>query len=493
MLIFVDIAQKQLDIYTNSAAFQDAINTNVQTLVNAKDDWGSTAIGQAMAKEFTTGMSHWEEQDWASGVQSNINSIQAWQAGEGEGTFDGAITTISNSISAVDTKIDTLGTMITGQSVNDFTASARQSLKAAGFEESFVDSLSTDRLSQYSGFIGEEGDAATLDSLESQARQKASSAGIGPIQSRKEYYQGLQAEGTNIDQAKTYEGYLRDKISEAENSPVGIENRARELVLSLQNNPDFEGMKTVLQNSEFQSLLGQYQSIGKNPQDLKEMASSTISTGVLKGIPGVSFKGYRHFSAEVGDEKNLGAQMLGLANGEEIRALNALVGGSPSPGWMGMVNGKLFVYSWDQMYQPDLGTMLSSRWYPVATGSNDTGGGGDRLVNKYLSELRKYETGGLADFTGPAWLDGTKSHPELVLNARDTQNFLALKDILSDVMKNNVGSGKSGSSGDNYFDIEINVESLENDYDVEQIADKIRDMIYSDATRRNVNAVNQKK
>ena len=42
----------------------------------------------------------------------------------------------------------------------------------------------------------------------------------------------------------------------------------------------------------------------------------------------------------------------------------------------------------------------------------------------------KFKTGGLADFTGPAWLDGTKSKPELVLNQKDTQNFIALKNIL---------------------------------------------------------------
>jgi hypothetical protein len=35
-------------------------------------------------------------------------------------------------------------------------------------------------------------------------------------------------------------------------------------------------------------------------------------------------------------------------------------------------------------------------------------------------KLRGYKTGGLADFTGPAWLDGTKARPELVLNQRDT-------------------------------------------------------------------------
>ena len=46
------------------------------------------------------------------------------------------------------------------------------------------------------------------------------------------------------------------------------------------------------------------------------------------------------------------------------------------------------------------------------------------------------------------------------------------------------------NSGDNYFDINISVDKLENDYDVEKIADKIRQMIYEDATYRNVNSIN---
>jgi hypothetical protein len=43
--------------------------------------------------------------------------------------------------------------------------------------------------------------------------------------------------------------------------------------------------------------------------------------------------------------------------------------------------------------------------------------------------------------------------------------------------------------GDNYYDIDINVESLNGDYQVEEMADKIRSMIYQDATRRNVNTL----
>jgi hypothetical protein len=65
-------------------------------------------------------------------------------------------------------------------------------------------------------------------------------------------------------------------------------------------------------------------------------------------------------------------------------------------------------------------------------------------------------------------LDGTKAHPELVLNAKDTQNFIQLKDILSEVMDRSSGVSKTISgNGDNYFEIEISVDKLENDYDVE--------------------------
>ena len=100
--------------------------------------------------------------------------------------------------------------------------------------------------------------------------------------------------------------------------------------------------------------------------------------------------------------------------------------------------------------------------------------------------LKGYKTGGLADKTGLAWLDGTKAHPELVLNAKDTQNFIALKDVLSNLKM----SDRSNSSfGDNYFDIRIAVDELANDYDVDQLAARIKGQILEDSQYRNVNAV----
>lgn len=102
-----------------------------------------------------------------------------------------------------------------------------------------------------------------------------------------------------------------------------------------------------------------------------------------------------------------------------------------------------------------------------------------------LSTYKKYKTGGLADYTGPAWLDGTKSRPELVLNQKDTQNFLQLKDVLGAFMKQNKVTNNSTSVGDTVYDISISVEKMTSDYDVEQVATKIKQMISSDAAYRN--------
>lgn len=101
------------------------------------------------------------------------------------------------------------------------------------------------------------------------------------------------------------------------------------------------------------------------------------------------------------------------------------------------------------------------------------------------SEVKAYKTGGLADFTGPAWLDGTKSKPELVLNAKDTQNFIQLKNILGSLMSST--SKTTENSGDSTYDIDINVERISSDYDVEQMAEKIKDLINQDARYRNNN------
>lgn len=115
----------------------------------------------------------------------------------------------------------------------------------------------------------------------------------------------------------------------------------------------------------------------------------------------------------------------------------------------------------------------------------------DGIVGKNTREkfkAKKYFTGGLADYTGLAWLDGSKSKPELVLNAKDTENFIVLKDVLSDILKGS--STQQKNSGDNYYDFHITVEEIANDYDVEKMIQKVKEEINNDARYRNVNAIN---
>lgn len=111
---------------------------------------------------------------------------------------------------------------------------------------------------------------------------------------------------------------------------------------------------------------------------------------------------------------------------------------------------------------------------------------GNQTRNKF--RLNHYKTGGLADFTGPAWLDGTKTHPEMVLNAQDTQNLIALKDTLAKLLNSNLGTS-GAPTGDAYFDIDINAD-IASDYDVQQLASEVKRQITQDLNYRNVNSVN---
>lgn len=95
----------------------------------------------------------------------------------------------------------------------------------------------------------------------------------------------------------------------------------------------------------------------------------------------------------------------------------------------------------------------------------------------------RYATGGLNTTTGPAWLDGTKTAPEYVLNAEQTRAFLSLVDSLTSY------SATSTPLGNNYYNVQIEVDQLANDYDVEQLMNKMKRVIADDALYRNVNAV----
>ena len=62
----------------------------------------------------------------------------------------------------------------------------------------------------------------------------------------------------------------------------------------------------------------------------------------------------------------------------------------------------------------------------------NTVGAGDA---KTTIDGKAYARGGLVDYTGLAWVDGTPDDPELMLNAGDTQNILAAASVASSLDK----------------------------------------------------------
>lgn len=98
-----------------------------------------------------------------------------------------------------------------------------------------------------------------------------------------------------------------------------------------------------------------------------------------------------------------------------------------------------------------------------------------------------YKKGGLVNFTGPAWVDGTKTKPEAFLSAEDTKRIGEASQLLADLpILNSTSKAESfvssNSAGDTSIEININVEEIGNDYDVDRMIDRVQQNII-DASR----------
>lgn len=126
----------------------------------------------------------------------------------------------------------------------------------------------------------------------------------------------------------------------------------------------------------------------------------------------------------------------------------------------------------------------NSAWWKVKVG-NATG----YMASQYL---KKYLKGGLVDFTGPAWVDGSKSAPEAFLDAQDTRNFAQLKDILASLLRadrfkaNEITTARGGDCT-----IYVTVDQIASDYDVDEAVARIKQEIMSGSAYRNINLVNR--
>ena len=116
--------------------------------------------------------------------------------------------------------------------------------------------------------------------------------------------------------------------------------------------------------------------------------------------------------------------------------------------------------------------------------------GGGSLKHK---QWVKYATGGIVDYTGPAWVDGTKTKPEAFLSATDTENIRQMMDIMNILLSNFSTPSKSTyESSSNVvspnIEVTVNVDSISSDYDVDQATERVKQNIL-DAYNKTGNSV----
>ena len=95
-----------------------------------------------------------------------------------------------------------------------------------------------------------------------------------------------------------------------------------------------------------------------------------------------------------------------------------------------------------------------------------------------------FKNGGLVNYTGPAWVDGTSTSPEAFLSAEDTRNFQELAKILQSVLnfdKAPVATSEKDKiqikSGDTNIEIHIEVDKIDSEESMEELCDMVADRI----------------
>ena len=118
--------------------------------------------------------------------------------------------------------------------------------------------------------------------------------------------------------------------------------------------------------------------------------------------------------------------------------------------------------------------------------------------NLVLKIGKKYASGGIADYTGLAWLDGSKHKPERVLSPEQTQDFHSLLQGINEIKRfnlpNPLGIGNNlnkanGDSGTLNIDggVNVYVKELAKDADYNEMAERVKESIYKEISRTKPN------
>lgn len=106
-------------------------------------------------------------------------------------------------------------------------------------------------------------------------------------------------------------------------------------------------------------------------------------------------------------------------------------------------------------------------------------------------KFKIYKNGGLVNYTGPAWVDGTPNTPEAFLSAEDTERIGNAAKLLSNVPALNHSniSTTNSSYGDTNIEINLNIDHVSSDVDIEEMLNRVKQEIVDIARPTGTNVI----
>ena len=121
----------------------------------------------------------------------------------------------------------------------------------------------------------------------------------------------------------------------------------------------------------------------------------------------------------------------------------------------------------------------------------------ERLIaaDATLTSVFKYKEGGLVNYTGPAWVDGSPDRPEAFLDSEDTARIGEAAKILANIpwmdRDTDNASVVTNNGGDVSVEINLNIDHISSDTDIDEMIQRVKDEIVDVARPEGTNVILQ--
>ena len=160
--------------------------------------------------------------------------------------------------------------------------------------------------------------------------------------------------------------------------------------------------------------------------------------------------------------------------------------------WNNPMNTRLYLPEVLELYKAEHGEETLLKWLSMM---GVHGVYRDNAIYKSTYEMgKKFASGGLVNYTGPAWVDGSPSAPEAFLNPEDTRRIGEAAKLLADLpaLNNGISQNISTSTvGDTTIALTVNFDSISEEYDAERVIDLMKQKIVEAANFAGSNVILQ--